>query len=259
MEREWTEEEDRQILGLRSRGLSGGEIAAHFGVTRNTICGKLHRLKGRKVLCCQPMPLALPKKPEPVAPSPGLLRPASMSNAMPRPRKLRERKAFAFLHRHIGYAGDDCVLWPFSTKGNGYGQLHHEKATWTASRLMCQLVHGAPPSPKLLAVHSCKNKLCVNPRHLSWQEPASLPKPKKPSAFQVFEVALDHQSIALIGDFSVAWRAQECANEAFGIEGAFRLIYKNNSFAGGVCWKPASNEMWDEATKIADAAVTEHA
>jgi hypothetical protein len=40
-----------------------------------------------------------------------------------------------------------------------------------ASRYVCELAHGAPPTPKHEAAHSCGNGKdgCVNQNHLSWK------------------------------------------------------------------------------------------
>lgn len=38
-----------------------------------------------------------------------------------------------------------------------------------AHRFMCQQTHGEPPSPEHHAAHSCGNRRCVNPKHLSWK------------------------------------------------------------------------------------------
>lgn len=40
----WTEEEITQLRKLAREGLSGAQIAERFGITRNAILGKCHRL-----------------------------------------------------------------------------------------------------------------------------------------------------------------------------------------------------------------------
>lgn len=67
---------------------------------------------------------------------------------------------------------DECLDWPFAKDSKGYGKLKHNgKADAIAPRVVCELVHGAPPTPKHEAAHSCGNGHlgCVNPRHLSWK------------------------------------------------------------------------------------------
>lgn len=69
------------------------------------------------------------------------------------------------------YASDDCLTWPYSMNGKGYGKLRFGGSKVYAHRLVCWVVHGAPPSPEHEAAHSCgKGHLgCVNPRHLEWK------------------------------------------------------------------------------------------
>jgi len=79
----------------------------------------------------------------------------------------------AFLRAHVGHTGEDCLPWPMSTDGRGYGVLGFEGENYKAHRMMCILAHGEPPSPLHQAAHSCGNGHlgCVNPLHLSWKTP----------------------------------------------------------------------------------------
>jgi hypothetical protein len=75
-----------------------------------------------------------------------------------------------FLREHVGCQSDECLTWPL--KGaNGYGVFGYLGQNLYAHRYMCELAHGAPPSPDHEAAHSCGNghRFCVNPRHLSWK------------------------------------------------------------------------------------------
>jgi hypothetical protein len=63
----------------------------------------------------------------------------------------------------------ECIIWPFSKTGNGYGKLRYNGKFYLAHRLMCELKHGKPKNEKLEASHSCGNKYCVNPNHLTWK------------------------------------------------------------------------------------------
>lgn len=80
----------------------------------------------------------------------------------------------AFLEAHVDYAGVECLTWPFSTNRYGYGRIYDGAKFTTASRAMCELAHGAPPSPRHEAAHICGmgHKGCVNPSHLRWATPA---------------------------------------------------------------------------------------
>jgi hypothetical protein len=65
--------------------------------------------------------------------------------------------------------GNDCVLWPGGKNHRGYPSMRlGKKPNITAHRLICERAHGAPPTKKHHAAHSCGNKPCVNPQHLRW-------------------------------------------------------------------------------------------
>ena len=78
-----------------------------------------------------------------------------------------------WLRRHAAYTGNGCLIWPFSKKINGYGQVRYEGRAHNASRVMCMFAHGVAPSPIHEAAHSCGNghKGCVNPSHIRWDTP----------------------------------------------------------------------------------------
>lgn len=71
----------------------------------------------------------------------------------------------------LTFAGSGCLTWPFGRDGNGYADIHNPGGTRKAHRLICELAHGAPPTPDHQAAHSCgKGHLgCVNPQHLAWK------------------------------------------------------------------------------------------
>lgn len=71
----------------------------------------------------------------------------------------------------LPYTGSDCLIWPFNTDGHGYGTLNRKgNKQLKAHRVICELVHGSPPTATHQAAHSCgKGHLrCVNPHHLRW-------------------------------------------------------------------------------------------
>lgn len=80
-----------------------------------------------------------------------------------------------FIHEVASpYSGNDCLIWPFATNPYGYGvYTRPERGITLASRYVCEIVHGAAPTPQHEAAHSCGNghKGCVNPNHLSWKTP----------------------------------------------------------------------------------------
>jgi hypothetical protein len=80
--------------------------------------------------------------------------------------------ALDWLRAHVGHPTDECLRWPFHIGDDGYGRVHRrgDDQLTTASRAMCEMAHGAPPSPKHEAAHSCGrgDNACTNPRHLYW-------------------------------------------------------------------------------------------
>jgi hypothetical protein len=71
-----------------------------------------------------------------------------------------------WLENHLAHNGDGCLAWPYARYENGYAQTGTESAT----RAMCRLAHGEPPTAKHEAAHRCGKgrEGCVNPRHLYW-------------------------------------------------------------------------------------------
>lgn len=64
---------------------------------------------------------------------------------------------------------DECLIWPFSKLPNGYGYAQFQGKQQTAHRITLYFCSGEPPSPKHHAAHSCRNRACFNPHHLSWK------------------------------------------------------------------------------------------
>lgn len=93
------------------------------------------------------------------------------------PRKPRSTKGqgrgIAWLIAHKDHAGEECLKWPFGG-ANGYGTHGHNGKLCYAHRTMCELVHGAAPSPTHEASHSCGlgHLGCVNPKHITWKTPS---------------------------------------------------------------------------------------
>ncbi len=69
----------------------------------------------------------------------------------------------------LTHEGNDCLLWPYSKNKNGRGNLWFAGKPQDVHRLVCIAANGEPSDPRLQAAHSCGNKLCVNPHHLSWK------------------------------------------------------------------------------------------
>lgn len=71
------------------------------------------------------------------------------------------------------FVGDECLIWPYSKAGRlGHGKVGLNGKEHSASRVVCKIAHGEPPSPKHHAAHRCNVPACVNPAHLYWATPS---------------------------------------------------------------------------------------
>jgi hypothetical protein len=68
---------------------------------------------------------------------------------------------------------DECVLWPHGRTSFGYGKLKFRGRTLSV-HVMALERHTPKPAPgrQSHAAHSCRNRHCVNYRHLSWKTPS---------------------------------------------------------------------------------------
>lgn len=72
----------------------------------------------------------------------------------------------------LRHTGDDCLIWPFGRHKDGYAQGRYPGlTTGRAYRAICELAHGAPPTPEHEAAHTCGQGRagCVAPGHLTWK------------------------------------------------------------------------------------------
>lgn len=83
---------------------------------------------------------------------------------------MHPKNKLPWLLDNVAHEGDDCLIWPFNRNDRGYGQLSMGGKIQRAHRVMCELVHGKPPTSKHQASHSCGNGHlgCVHPKHLRW-------------------------------------------------------------------------------------------
>lgn len=70
------------------------------------------------------------------------------------------------------YEGDDCLPWPFTPGPAGYGRLSIGYKQTMASHVVLELTGRSRPEIEghhgAVALHSCDNPPCCNPRHLRW-------------------------------------------------------------------------------------------
>lgn len=73
----------------------------------------------------------------------------------------------------MAYMGDECLKFPFPVPHHGYGQIKIGPRHYGVHRLVCEWVHGPPPSEDMEATHSCGNGhlSCVTRNHLRWKTP----------------------------------------------------------------------------------------
>lgn len=79
-----------------------------------------------------------------------------------------------FLRSLIGTDVQECIKWPkFIDEHTGYGRVGIRLLTGRsigfAHRVMCEMAHGKPLSPKHETAHECDHRWCVNPNHLRWK------------------------------------------------------------------------------------------
>ncbi len=86
-------------------------------------------------------------------------------------RRARRGEALRFLLCAIERETDDCIIWPFHADIGGYGKVGYKGRGWCVSRLALVLSSGQDyPVREMHAAHgACANRLCINPRHLSWK------------------------------------------------------------------------------------------
>lgn len=72
------------------------------------------------------------------------------------------------------YKGAECLPWPYAHDSRGYGQIYTDGRTRRVTRVICERIHGPPPTNKHEAAHSCGNGRlkCCTPSHLSWKTSA---------------------------------------------------------------------------------------
>ncbi len=73
-----------------------------------------------------------------------------------------------WLTRHLTYAEDECLLWPFNKFPNGYGKVSVKGRGRLVHRVICERAHGPQPAGMTDVAHSCGVRGCVNPKHLRW-------------------------------------------------------------------------------------------
>ena len=87
------------------------------------------------------------------------------------PLSYRRNRCVPWLEEHANYQDDNCLIWPFQrAKDSGMPAVKYKGKQGPATRVMCELAHGKPPTPRHEAAHSCGkgHEGCINPKHLRW-------------------------------------------------------------------------------------------
>jgi len=89
-----------------------------------------------------------------------------MSPVTPRYRA-RPGSGEVFLRGALHTETDECILWPFGLRGDGYGVHYRNNRLCPAHRAVLQDATGET-GEGLQAAHRCGVRTCVNPKHLYW-------------------------------------------------------------------------------------------
>lgn len=85
-----------------------------------------------------------------------------MGHTVSKPGKYDGERFWAFVEKT-----DTCWLWRGMLRGEGYGGLRYERKENYAHRVAWELANGRPVPVGLVVMHSCDNRICCRPEHLS--------------------------------------------------------------------------------------------
>lgn len=104
----------------------------------------------------------------------GHLRRFTNSGSVGADRPLRAKASagdgMAFILAAIENEDDGCILWPYGCSLGGYGAVQWQGVMTGAHRVTLAIHDGLDeiPPPEIVCRHSCHNRPCIQPRHLSW-------------------------------------------------------------------------------------------
>ena len=125
----------------------------------------------------------------------------------------------AWLHAHVDYDGEDCLIWPFTRGKDG-----RASGVIQPTRTMCRLAHGDAHGPNLEAAHSCGrgNMGCIHPKHLRWATRIENERDKIAHGTRVCGSRhgiskLTEADIPIIREMIVKGRRQQSIADRFGV------------------------------------------
>lgn len=90
----------------------------------------------------------------------------------PRPLDDAERQVWMMLGARLDWTPRDCWEWQGAVNGRGYGVMRHRGKLVLTHRLALRTHLGRPLRRGKLVLHSCHNRKCCNPEHLSEGTPS---------------------------------------------------------------------------------------
>lgn len=118
---------------------------------------------------------------------------------------------------------DTCLEWPFNKMGVGYGKVWVGGRYTGAHREICLIRRGPPPFDGAEAAHSCGNRGCVNPGHISWKTRSANADDRKVHGTADAHAGIRHKPRRLLSDAEVgairtATEAGVVIAAAFGVD-----------------------------------------
>lgn len=135
----------------------------------------------------------------------------------------KTKEAFRYFRDVVlKYAGDECLIWPYSRQSSGKAQLNREGKMQYVHRLVCEEANGPAPTPEHFVGFSCGNGTngCVSPRHIRWtldRQPRKLNSDTKLSVDEVLRVR------QIVGTTT-----QNALAEEYGVSPSFISLIQNN-------------------------------
>lgn len=73
-----------------------------------------------------------------------------------------------FIENSVNIETEECILWPFKTRG-GYAIIRNIDRWISVPPMVLEAKGFSRPSLLHEAAHSCRNRNCINHKHLSWK------------------------------------------------------------------------------------------